>query len=161
MGTGLLIRLFAVGSFAAAPVALNTAPATPAIFTGDATAVGPGISGENTGGNVQTGHGHSESRVVIGDPAAAPTLAPVPTPSVAKSPALDAAARARARVDAARAKADALIAEARARADEAIARARQQAEEAQARGQRQNDEARARAEANSASAHGSYNDDDD
>ncbi|MDP1794503.1 MAG: hypothetical protein Q8K63_10250, partial [Acidimicrobiales bacterium] len=132
MGTGLLIRLIAVGSFASAPLALNTAPATPAIFTGDATATGPGIGGENTGGNVQGGIGRSESRVVIGDPAAAPAAGPLATPVVPKSPAADAVDRARAQVDAARARAEAIIAEARATAEQAQQRAQQQADEAQA-----------------------------
>lgn len=163
MGTGLLIRLIAVGSFASAPVALHTAPATPAIFTGDATATGPGIAGENTGGNVQGGVGHSESRVVIGDPQAAPpALPPIATPGVATRPAQDAAARARALVDAARARADAQIAEARARAEQAVAEAKQQADEAHARSMQQSEDSRARAEASHSNhSASSYTDDTD
>jgi hypothetical protein len=162
MGTGLLIRLIAAGSFAAAPVALNSAPATPAIFTGDAVATGPGINGENTGGNVQGGVGRSESRVVIGDPQAAPVIPPIVTPSVAARPAQDAAARARALVDEARAKADAQIAEARARAEAAAEAARQQAEEAHARSMEQSEQSRARAEASHSSHSASaYTDDED
>lgn len=160
MGTGLVVRLIALGSFVAAPVALNTAPATPAIFTGDATGTGPGIGGENTGGNVQGGLGHSESRTVMGDPSAAPKLAPLATPVVPKAPGADAIARARAQVDAARARAQAAIDEARARAEQAAAEARQQADDAQARSRQQSDEARARSEASSTAARSSSYDAD-
>ena len=103
MGTGLFFRLAAVGAFVAAPLSLNSTSATPAIFSGDANASGgPGLGIENTGGNVQGGKGHSESKTVMGDPSAAPTLAPVVTPKVVQNPGADALARARAQVAAAK-----------------------------------------------------------
>ena len=153
MGTGMLLRLVAVGSFVAAPLSLNSTSATPAIFTGNANASGgPGVGFENTGGNVQGGKGHSESHAVMGDPAAAPNLAPLATPVVPKNPAADAVARARAQVDAARARAQAQIDAARAHAEQAVEEAHQQADDARARSNQQSQDARARAEASSASA---------
>ncbi len=154
MGTGLFFRLAAVGAFVAAPLSLNSTSATPAIFSGDANASGgPGLGIENTGGNVQGGKGHSESKTVMGDPSAAPTLAPVVTPKVVQNPGADALARARAQVAAAKAHAQQLIDDARARADAAAAAARQQADDARARSEQQSQDARARAEAANSSAY--------
>ncbi len=154
MGPSLLLRLFGVLAFTAAPVAAVDSP-TPAIVTGDAVAVPADGGVQNTGGNVVVGEGESSSTVVIGDPAAAPALPTVPA-VVAKGappapkPGTDAVAKARALVDAAKTRAEAQIADARAAAERAVEAAQQSAEHAQAQGQSQSDAARANAEASSA-----------
>ena len=129
-----------------APVAaLDTA--APNISTGDAVAVAPNAV-ENTGGNVEFGEGKVESKVVVGDPAAKPAVAPpvVPAaPVIKKNPAADAVARARGQVEAAKARAQAQIDAARARAEQSVAEAHQQAADAQARAAAQSDAARANA----------------
>ncbi|MBA2608361.1 MAG: hypothetical protein H0U92_05460 [Actinobacteria bacterium] len=157
MGPSLLLRLFGVLAFTAAPVAAVDSP-TPAIVTGDAVAVPADGGVQNTGGNVVVGEGESSSTVVIGDPAAAPALPTVPAvPAVvakgappAPKPGTDAVAKARALVDAAKTRAEAQIADARAAAERAVEAAQQSAEHAQAQGQSQSDAARANAEASSA-----------
>ncbi len=156
-GASRALRVMAVAAVAVAPFAALQAHA--AVETGDATAVGPGVVFENTGGNVEFGTGHSESRVVVGDPAsvpAPPDLSTLSTPRTAPhDPAAAAVARARALVDAARARALAQVEEARRQAEEAAAKARQDSEDARARSDAQSEDARARAEASSSS----YDDD--
>jgi hypothetical protein len=157
----------AVVAVALAP--LSALKADAAVQTGDAQAGGPGIALENTGGNVEFGTGHSESRVVLGDPAAAPAT-PAPLARVGGAPAAKTVdphaaklAKARALVDAAKARAQAQIDEARRHAEEAVERAHQQAEDAKARSAAQSDAARARSaqsddDASSASASASSDD---
>jgi hypothetical protein len=124
----------AVVAVAASPLAALSA-ADAAVDTGTATANGPGIAIENTGGNVENGKGHSESRVVFGDPSQIPPLATpkaLSTPTRKVDPAANARARAKALVDAARARAQAQIDAARRQAEEAVERAHEQADEARA-----------------------------
>ncbi len=156
-GTSKAIRAISVAAFAIAPLAAIDVT-NAAVQTGDAVSEGPGLAIENTGGNVEFGAGHSESRVVIGDPASAPAVVP-PSALLAKTkaapprpvnPAADAVARAKALVD-----------EARARAQAQIDAARQQAEEAQQRAHDQSDDARARSNAQAEAAHSQSDDADD
>jgi hypothetical protein len=145
----------AVVAVALSPLAAVQAEA--AVQTGDASANGPGIAVENTGGNVELGKGHTESRVVLGDPAAGPAVDPTArlAPGAgarAVDPNAAKLARARALVDAARARAQAQVDEARRQAAEAVARAHQQAEDARARSNAQSDGARAHSSSASASA---------
>ncbi len=159
MGPSLLLRLFGVLAFTAAPVAAVESP-TPAITTGDAVAVPADGGVQNTGGNVVVGEGESSSTVVIGDPTAAPALPNVlPGPAVvakgappAPKPGADAVAKAKALVDAAKARAEAQIAEARAAAARAVEAALQSAEHAQAQAHAHSDVARANSQASSAHA---------
>jgi hypothetical protein len=132
---------------------LSAIKADAAVQTGDANAGGPGIAIENTGGNVELGKGHSESHVVLGDPAAAPAVDPTArlapgagAGAKAVDPNAAKLAKARALVDAAKARAQAQVDEARRMAEEAVARAHQQAEEAKAHSEAQSDAARAHSE---------------
>src|SRR5438128_2546743 len=106
------IRSMAVVAVALAP--LSAVKADAAVQTGDANAGGPGIAIENTGGNVELGTGHTESHVVLGDPAA-----PAPDATARLAPGAGAGARA---VDPNAAK----LAKARALVDAAKARAQAQ-----------------------------------
>ncbi|MEY2426804.1 MAG: hypothetical protein QOI61_2376 [Actinomycetota bacterium] len=158
-GQSRALRAVSVAAFAIAPLAAIDVSSA-AVETGDAVADGPGVAIENTGGNVELGTGHSESRVVIGDPASAPAVTP-PGALLAKTkaapklkpvnPAADAVAKAKALVDAARARAQAQIDEARRMAEEAQQKAHDQADEARARSDAQSSEARTRSDQSSAS----------
>jgi hypothetical protein len=153
----MIMRALAVAAVAASPLAALEADA--AVTTGDARANGPGIAVENTGGNVEFGVGHSESKVVLGDGGGAVPAVAAPnaltTRAVPAAPNASAQARAKALVDAARARAQAQIDEARRQADEAVARAKQQAEEARAHAEQQSNDAQARSENSSAAANSS------
>ena len=161
-GQSKAIRGLAVVAVALSPLAAVEANA--AVETGDANAGGPGIAVENTGGNIEVGKGHVESRVVTGNPSSAPAaptgLSTLSTPAKKVAPSNDAAARARAAVDAARARAQAQIDAARRQAEEAVEHAQQQADEARARSASQSDEAHAQASDASASSHSSSSTDD-
>jgi cell division septum initiation protein DivIVA len=150
----------AVAAVAVSPLAALQADA--AVTSGDATASGPGIAIENTGGNVEFGVGHSESKVVLGDGGGAAPLAVPNGLSTLSTPATDpnaaAVARAKALVAAARARAQAQIDAARAQAEQAVEQAKQQAEDARAHSDQQSADARARAESSSASASSSTSD---
>jgi hypothetical protein len=157
-GKSRALRAVSVAAFAIAPLAAVDVT-NAAVETGDANAAGPGVAFENTGGNVELGKGHSESRTVIGDPAAGPaapaarTLAPgLTTKAKPVIPGSDAVARAKALVEAARARAQAQIDAARQQAEEAQQRAHDQSEEARARSDAQSAEARARSEQSSGSS---------
>lgn len=148
MAGSALLRGLAALIIPVAPIAALDTPA-PSISTGDAIAAGPEAV-ENTGGNVEVGKGETHSKVVVGDPAAAPALPgakALVAPVVPKNPGADAVARARALVDAAKARAQAQIDAARAQAAAAVEQAHQTAEDAHARSSQQSAEAKARAEA--------------
>jgi hypothetical protein len=144
----------AVLAVAASPLAALSADA--AVNTGSAHATGPGIAVENSGGNVEIGKGHSESKVVTGSPSQGPPAVAAPhalvTPAPAVDPGADARARAKATVAAAKARAQAQIDAAKAEADAAVERAHQQAEEARAHSEQQSQEAQANAQQSSASS---------
>jgi hypothetical protein len=147
------VRSVVVAAVAVSPLAALSADA--AVNTGAASASGPGIAIENSGGNVEFGVGHSESKVVLGDPSAAPAIAVPNALSTNAAPAdsgASAQARAKAAVDAARAQAQAQIDAALREAQEAVARAEQQANDARARSDQQSQDAQAHAEQSSASA---------
>ncbi len=151
----MVVRGLAVAAVAASPLAALEADA--AVNTGTATASGPGISIENTGGNVEYGVGHSESKVVLGDGGgAAPAIAAPNALSTKAAPVVDPAASARARAkamaDAAKARAQAAVDAARLRAEQAVEQAQQQADQAKAHAAQQSQDAQTRAETNSASA---------
>ncbi|MEY2419047.1 MAG: hypothetical protein QOG90_1727 [Actinomycetota bacterium] len=152
----------AVAAVAASPLAALEADA--AVTTGTAAASGPGIAVENTGGNVEFGVGHSESKVVVGDGAktAAPLAAPNALSAKTAAPAVDpnagARARAKALVDAARARAQAQIDAARLKAEQAVEQARAQADEARNRADQQSADAQSRSANSSASASSSTSD---
>jgi hypothetical protein len=149
------IRGLAVAAIAIAPLAAMD-PSGAAVNTGDATANGPGVAFENTGGNVEIGTGHSESKVVVGSPESAPAvptgLSTLATPAKPVIPSSAALVRARALVDAARLRAQAQIDAARLKAAQAVEQAKQQADDARSRSQAQSDAARSRSDSQSASA---------
>lgn len=149
MAGSALLRGLAALIIPVAPIAALDTP-SPSISTGDAIAAGPAAV-ENTGGNVEAGKGETHTKVVVGDPAAAPAAPSAKSliPPPVKNPAADAVARARALVDAAKARAQAQIDAARAQAEAAVEQAHQAAEDAQARSAQQSAEAKARAEASS------------
>jgi cell division septum initiation protein DivIVA len=150
----MIMRAVAVAAVAASPLAALQADA--AVTTGDATANGPGVAVENTGGNVEFGVGHSESKVVIGDGGGAAPLAVPNGVSTLSKPAVDpnaaAVARAKALVADARARAQAQIDAARLKAEQAVEQAKSQSDNARANSDQQSQDARTRAEQNSASA---------
>jgi hypothetical protein len=129
---------------ALAPFAAIQADA--AVNTGPALAEGPGFKFENSGGNVELGKGHSESKVTHGDPKdapAAPALGTLSTPAPV-DPAAAKLAKARALVNQARANAQAQADAARQQAAEAVEKAHEQADEARNQGNSQSDAAQAR-----------------
>ncbi|HUR78375.1 MAG TPA: hypothetical protein VMZ22_10535 [Acidimicrobiales bacterium] len=146
----------AVAAVVLSPLAALEADA--AVNSGPATANGPGIAIENSGGNVEMGEGHSESKVTHGDPKAAPAAPAAPglgtssTPAAkpAVNPAADKVAKAKALVDAARARAQAQVDAARQHAQQAVEQAHQQADEARSRGDAQSEEAKTRSSTYSA-----------
>jgi hypothetical protein len=141
-----------VAAVVASPFAALSADA--AVNTGSANANGPGIAVENTGGNIEVGKGHSESHVVLGNPADAAPLATPNGLSTLSTPAPggDTRARVKAIVDAAKARAQAQIDAARRQAEEAVEHAEQQANDARSRSDQQSQDARAHAEESSASS---------
>lgn len=149
----VITRGVAVAVVAASPLAALQADA--AVNSGAASATGPGIAVENTGGNVELGKGHSESHVVLGDGGAAPVAVPngfstLSTP--AADPGASARARAKALVDAAKLRAQAQIDAAKRQAEEAVERAKQQAENARSQSEQQSHDAQTHAEQSSASS---------
>lgn len=147
-----VLRALVVATVAVSPLAALQADA--AVNTGNATASGPGISIQNTGGNVTYGVGHSESKVVVGDGGAAPLATPnnVSTLSTPVDPGASARAHARAMVDAAKLRAQQQIDAAKAAAEAAVERAKAQADEARARGAQQSSDAQSHAESSSGAA---------
>jgi hypothetical protein len=150
----VFIRGIAVAVVAVSPLAALQADA--AVNTGTASATGPGIAVENTGGNVELGKGHSESHVVLGDGGGAPALATPNGFSTLSTPAADPGASARARakalVDAAKLRAQAQIDAAKRQAEEAVERAKQQADNARSQSDQQSHDAQTHAEQSSASS---------
>jgi hypothetical protein len=150
-GWSRAVRGVAVVGVVLAPFAAIDAEA--AVNTSPAQAEGPGLKFENSGGNVEFGKGHQESKVTKGDPKAAPAAPGVGTlakPAVPVDPAAAKTARARALVDAARANAQAQVDAARQQVEEAVEQAHDQAEAARNQSDAQTDAAQARSSAYSA-----------
>ena len=143
----LLVRLLAVSAFAAGSPTVSVDSTSPTISTGDAVAVAPAQSLENTGGNVVLGTPSESPPAALAAPQPAPVVRVAPVRPVTPNANVsnDAAIRARQLADEAVRHAWQQVADARQQAADAQARAAQMANAAHA-------QARAQAEAAVAAA---------